>query len=52
MNWPTIIIAAVIAAVVIAIIVVMIRNKKKGKHSCSCGGGCAGCSMSAYCHKK
>lgn len=48
--WPTIIIAAIIGVVVCAIIAKGIINKKKGKSSCSCGGGCGGCAMKGACH--
>ena len=50
MNWPTIIVAAVIALICSAILVSAIRNRKNGKHSCSCGGGCSGCAMNGTCH--
>lgn len=50
MNWSTIIIAVIIAAVFIAIVVNAVRSKKKGKHSCSCVGGCSGCAMNGSCH--
>ncbi|MBO5912842.1 MAG: FeoB-associated Cys-rich membrane protein [Clostridia bacterium] len=43
MNLPTIIVASIVAAIVIAIVVFGIRNKKKGKSSCSCGGNCGAC---------
>ncbi len=46
--WPTIIVAAIVAAVFLAIVVTGIRNKKKGKSSCSCG--CSGCGMKDTCH--
>ncbi|MEE0801527.1 MAG: FeoB-associated Cys-rich membrane protein [Gemmiger sp.] len=26
------------------------REKKAGKHSCSCGGGCSGCPNHCLCH--
>lgn len=52
MNWPTIIVAALVVAAVLAIVICGIRNKKKGKHSCSCGGSCGGCAMSDTCHSK
>ena len=50
MNWPTIIVAAVVATIFAAIIIVSIRNKKKGKTSCSCG--CSGCAMEGTCHSR
>ena len=52
MNLPTIIVAAIVTAVFIWIVVASIHNKKKGKTSCSCGGGCAGCAMEGSCHSK
>ncbi len=50
MDWPTIIVAAVIAVLFALVIFFHIRNKKKGKSSCSCG--CSGCAMSDICHGK
>ena len=52
MDWPTIIVAAVIAVLFALVIFFHFRNKKKGKHSCSCGGGCSGCAMGDICHSK
>ena len=49
MDWPTIIIAAIIAVLFALVVFFHFRNKKKGKHSCSCGG-CSGCAMSDVCH--
>lgn len=48
MNLPTIIILLVITAAFVAVIVSSVRNKKKGK--CTCSGSCGGCSMN--CHQK
>ena len=45
MNAPTIIIATVVAVIFIAIVVREVRNRKKGKGSCSCGGNCGACGM-------
>lgn len=45
MNWPTFIVALIVAGVFVAIIAVRIRNKKKGKGGCSCGGSCESCGM-------
>ncbi len=39
----TLIISSLIAAAFVAVVIVMIINKKKGKHSCSCGGNCGAC---------
>ena len=52
MDWPTIIVASVIALILVLIFINHIRNKKKGKHFCSCGGSCGGCAMSDMCHRK
>lgn len=48
----TAIICIALAGIFTAIIVNMIRNKKKGKNSCSCGGSCGGCAMSGMCHSQ
>ncbi len=52
MNWPTILIAAVVAVIFLAIVITAVRNKMKGKHSCSCGGSCGVCGMNGTCHPK
>ena len=52
MDWPTIIVAAVIAVIFASIIVCGIINKKKGKHSCSCGTSCGACGMNCHETKK
>ena len=44
---PTIIISSVIGVIFVAIIANEIYKKKKGKHSCSCGGNCGACGL---CH--
>lgn len=49
MNLATFLIAALVAAAFIAIVAVAIRNRKKGKSSCACGG-CQGCAMQGSCH--
>lgn len=43
MNLPTLIILAIVATVFVAIVATEIRNKKRGKNSCSCGGNCGNC---------
>ncbi len=48
----TISVASVIAALFVAVVVVMIINKKKGKHSCSCGGNCGACPVGCSCNVK
>ena len=46
----TAIVGLILVAVVSAIIISLVRNKKKGKHSCS--SGCAACAMGGKCHKE
>ena len=46
---PTIIGTVVVGTVVVWIIAVQIRNKKKGKGGCSCGGNCGACGLD--CHR-
>ncbi len=41
----TIIIASIIGFIFVAIVVKIIIDKKKGKHSCSCGGNCQVCGI-------
>lgn len=50
MNTASWIVLAVIAIIVILVIVHLVRNKKKGKGSCSCGGSCSGCPSAGLCH--
>ena len=47
MPWLSYVLVAIIAAVFVAIVVCGIRNKIKGKSSCSCGGNCGACGL---CH--
>ena len=46
-NIGTIIVCLVLLTVVFAIVFTMLRDKKRGKHSCSCG--CKGCPLSGKC---
>ncbi|MBQ8509800.1 MAG: FeoB-associated Cys-rich membrane protein [Clostridia bacterium] len=50
MNPSTIIVAAIVAVIFLAIVITEIRNRKKGKHSCSCGGSCGTCGGCSACH--
>ena len=43
MDWPTIIVASIIGIIFVSIIVNEVRNRMKGKSSCSCGGNCGAC---------
>ncbi len=47
----TLIITVFIAIMVVTIIVRGVKNKKEGKHSCSCGGSCGVCPMNCENHK-
>ena len=49
-NIASIIICAALIVIVALLIYSMIRNKKKGRSSCSCG--CSGCAMNGVCHAK
>ena len=40
-NLSTLLISLVLFAVVISIVRYLIRQKKQGKHTCGCSGGCA-----------
>ena len=43
MDFATFSVAAVIAVIFFAIVFTSARNRKKGKNSCACSGGCSGC---------
>ena len=43
-NLPTIIGSLIVFGVVGAILYNGFKNRRSGKHSCSCGGSCSGCS--------
>ncbi|MBE6824176.1 MAG: FeoB-associated Cys-rich membrane protein [Ruminococcaceae bacterium] len=47
-NLATILVLLVVIAVVSLVVIKMIRDKKKGKKSCSYG--CGGCPMKDSCH--
>lgn len=49
-NPATIIAGLLVAAVFIAIVARGIYNRRRGKSSCSCGGGCGGCACAGMCH--
>ena len=51
MNIATGITLAIVAVVLIAIVVREIKNRKSGKHSCSCGGSCSACPMGCCTNK-
>lgn len=49
-NLPTIIGSLIVFGVVGAILYNGFKNRRSGKHSCSCGGSCSGCANSSLCH--
>lgn len=49
-NIGSIIVLLAVVAIVTLVIVKMIRDKRRGKSSCSCG--CGGCAMKDTCHAK
>lgn len=51
-NLPTILLGLAVLAVFVAIVAGGIRKRRRGEHSCSCGGSCGGCACSGMCHPK
>lgn len=49
-NLATVLVSLVLVAILGLIVFTTVRNKKKGKSSCSCG--CKNCAMSESCHQK
>lgn len=49
-NIGSIIVLLAVVAIVTLVLVKMIRDKRRGKSSCSCG--CGGCAMKDTCHAK
>jgi hypothetical protein len=45
---PTVIVASVIGVLLAAVVIKGIIDKKRGKHSCSCGGNCGACGACKY----
>ncbi len=43
--FTTIALTTIIAVAVVAIVLKGIKNKREGKHTCSCGGNCVSCPM-------
>ncbi len=46
----TVIIAALIGVAFVAIVANEVRKKKKGIHTCSCGGNCGACPLAGKKH--
>ena len=49
MDWPTTVVFTILAAIVLLIVGCGIRNKKRGKRTCS---SCKGCLFSDTCHTR
>ena len=49
-NLGTILLTVLLAAAVAGVVRHLVRQKRQGGSSCSCGGGCVGCS--GHCHTK
>ncbi len=49
MDFKTFVVALIIAAAFLAVVIVSIRNRKKGKCSCTGCSGCKGGSCGAEC---
>ena len=49
-NLGTILLTVLLAAAVTGVVRHLVRQTRQGGSSCSCGGGCEGCS--GHCHTK
>lgn len=49
-NLANLLALGVVLALSVRILVRVLRNRRQGKTSCGCGGGCSGCSLSGSCH--
>ena len=50
MNLPTILVLTLVVLLFGGLVFKSVRDKKQGKHSCSCGGDCSACA--GQCHEK
>ena len=50
--WLSYVLIGVIAVAFSGVIFTAIRNKRLGKHSCSCGGRCGSCPIGCSCNMK
>ncbi len=48
-NLPTLLVGLAVLALFAAVVVKLVRDKKRGKGGCSCGGDCAHCGA---CHRE
>lgn len=49
-NLATIVVSLIVLAIVSLVVWKMVRDKKRGKGGCSCGGGCSTCGACGACH--
>lgn len=49
-NLATIVVSLIVLAIVSLVVWKMVRDKKRGKGSCSCGGSCSTCGACGACH--
>ncbi|MGI6115499.1 MULTISPECIES: FeoB-associated Cys-rich membrane protein [unclassified Clostridium] len=49
-NLGTILVGLAVALLLTLVVVKLLRDRKKGKSVCSCGGACSGCPGAAMCH--
>ncbi len=50
MNVGSLVLLFVLAGGMTALVAYLLRQKKQGKHTCSCG--CKNCAMNGCCHKE
>ncbi|XVG95545.1 FeoB-associated Cys-rich membrane protein [Eubacteriales bacterium KG127] len=49
-NGGDLIVGGILLIIVLSILLKIRKDKKTGKSSCGCGGGCSGCGNSDICH--
>ncbi len=47
-NWQTLVVGGILFLMVALVIVKLVRDKRRGKSSCSCG--CESCANAEFCH--
>ena len=50
MNLPTVLVLILVIALFAGLVTKSVLDKKKGKHTCACGGDCSACA--GKCHEK
>ncbi len=49
-NWQTLAVGGVLLLIIALAVVKLVRDRKRGKSSCSCG--CEGCANAEFCHSR